>query len=197
MLKGKKLLQIPEFSTVISHDKKKLAILGVIAIVIIALAVLFATGFFEPKIPALQLATGLGVFDDKVQESSTVVPEFEKIKNISNFDELMITSIIKTIDESASVETPTIDEEVTTTKASLSDGKIMVLKFENLTTSSKYLLALESNLLDMGYYFEERLKYEDLSSHFTISGRPVAYPSAYAEDIYILQKGSYLIILSK
>ncbi|MEW6295183.1 MAG: hypothetical protein AB1467_02705 [Candidatus Diapherotrites archaeon] len=119
-----------------------------------------------------------------------VVWAFEKIKN-SNLFGYTPETVIKQIDETATPEYFN-ENNVYGCRSSIKDGRIMVLKFADSAEAGKYLIALQSQLMDNGYEFTERLDYEEISTSFKASLHDSG--GYYTEHSYLLKKGSYLII---
>jgi len=179
----------------ILDKKKNLIILPLIILAVMAIGVfIFSSSvgfsFFEPKISGKELAKSFGEIDSTVEKSSTKIEAFEKIKN-SDLSGYSLEAVIKQIDEGATIENFN-ENNVQGSIASIKDGRIMALRFADSAEAGKYMMALQSQMIDNGHEFTERLQYEEISTSFKISLHDSM--GSYTEYSYLLKKGSYIII---
>lgn len=157
--------------------------LKISALIIILL--LFLNGCSK-ELPSEELAGILNEIEDDIEKSSTTIEEFEKIKNVE-FATTSPESLLKIMLGSNIIFENFDSKGVIGVSGKKSYTSAVVFKFPDNMQAVKYKLTYESNLQRADYALEERLNYGDLSASFRKS----------TDQVYVMQKENYLIIVKK
>lgn len=144
----------------------------------------------ERIISGEKLSQSVKSIDDEVKVSRKRVDEFESLNN-SDFETITPFEILKLVafDYQYSYNEGG-DSNSSIISADFVDGrKVMIVRFFQPGKIESFYLQFQSNLYEQGYYFGDRLKYDDLCNYFVSEDE--------STEAYLLKKDNYFIMLMK